>query len=126
MDIRNRLLAKRIIDSVTNCWLYIGPRTKGRNKELKYGQIKYKGKNIGVHRLALEIFKDIKFEENEQANHTSNCPNMHCFNPEHLYKGSQKDNMNDKKSKYKKKSKFQKNQEYYRRHNQHRKNFGRE
>jgi len=125
-DIKTRLLRKRLIDPVTDCWLYIGSRYKGRKGELKYGFIKYQNKNVLVHRLSLIVFKDIVFDVNEQSNHILECKNMHCFNPDHLYKGTQKQNMEDrKKLRPPARTKVQKNAEYYRRHNQHRKNHGR-
>lgn len=128
-----RLLEKRYIDPITNCWLWTGAKFGNG-----YGSIKYKGESESVHRLSLIVFKNIIFEIDEQANHTRECPYKHCFNPDHLYKGTQSENMADYGSKCKKcggsklvgvkcyscKAKY--NREYYRSKNKHRKNFGRE
>jgi len=119
-DIKDRLIEKRIVDPVTNCWLYTGAKYSNG-----YGFIKYQGKAHLVHRLSLMIFKDIIFDEGEQSNHNKECPHKHCFNPDHLYKGTQTDNMGDRYAKVNKKTKSQKNREYYARHNKDRKNFGR-
>lgn len=119
-DIKLRLLDRRRIDPVTGCWLYTGSILSNG-----YGNIKYKGKTKLVHRLSLEVFKNVIFEADEQSNHTIECPNKHCFNPDHLYKGTQTNNMRDRSKVNPPKSRMQKNAEYYRRHNQHRQSFGR-
>ena len=99
-----------------------------------YGSIKYKSKTYAVHRLALTLFRDVVFNSDEQANHQKFCPNKHCFNPEHLYVGTQEDNMLDKPTtcpdcaRLKRKCrpcKAMANSKFYRRHNSHRKNYGR-
>lgn len=89
-DLKLRLLGKRKINEITGCWLWTGVISN------HYGQIKVKGKGKSVHRLALELFKGIIFGPNEQANHIKECPNKHCFNPDHLYKGEQHNNNTDK------------------------------
>jgi hypothetical protein len=86
-DIKDRLLDKRIISN-NGCWLWQGARFING-----YGSIKYYGKTNLVHRLSLEIFRDIKLSTND--NHIRECPNKHCFNPDHLYKGTQTENMTD-------------------------------
>ncbi len=119
--IKDRLFEKRKIDPITGCWLWMGGKFLNG-----YGTIKVKGKSNPIHRLSLEIFKGVIFGKDEQANHIRECPYKHCFNPDHLYKGTQKQNMADLKSKRPPpKSRIEKNREYYARHNQHRKDFGR-
>lgn len=131
-DIKLRLFERRFIDETTNCWLW-----KGTINTNGYGSIKYKGKAILVHRLSLIVFKDVVFGINEQANHIKECKNKHCFNPDHLYKGTQVDNMTDfgttcklcgeskVKGKRCRKCKMKYNREYYSSKNQHRQYCGR-
>jgi hypothetical protein len=121
----NKSIIERIKDKIEfggkNHWLWKGPIYKNG-----YPYIKYKGKNVLVTRLVLEIWKDIKFGPDKQANHHPDfCEVKHCINPEHLYKGTQLDNMRDYRKPHPGKTKQQKNAEYYARNNQHRKNFGR-
>lgn len=88
-DLITLLIGRRRINEI-GCWLYTGGRfTSG------YGSLKYRSKSYPVHRLSLELFKGVVFNSGEQANHIIDCPNKHCFNPEHLYKGTQLDNMSD-------------------------------
>ncbi len=78
------LLKHRAIDESTNCWLWTGLLYSNG-----YGRFTENGYDEKVHRLIMGA------EEGEQINHKRNCPNRNCFNPEHLYKGSQKENIND-------------------------------
>lgn len=82
---KNRLLENRIIDPVTNCWLWTGAKSLG------YGQLLVEGKIQRVHRLSYEIFVG---PLTQLALHR--CSNKHCFNPDHLYDGSYSDNLGDR------------------------------
>lgn len=84
-----RLEISRVIDPTTECWLYTG------NKRGGYGYLTYQSKNYSVHRLSAHIWLDMPLESKEQVNHKRNCPNKHCFNPQHLYKGNQNQNLDD-------------------------------
>lgn len=81
-----------IIDPDTKCWLWI----KGKNKG-GYGKLKLRGKPYLVHRLSLYVFTenfDID-DDNIKSLHVTWCPNTSCINPEHLYSGTQADNVHD-------------------------------
>lgn len=54
--------------------------------------IVYKGKKWFISRLMLKLLSS-KFDKSLQANHS--CDNEYCFNPLHLYQGTQKENMKD-------------------------------
>lgn len=88
-SIVNRLMSRRDIGSVSNCWMYTGLLDKDG-----YGKIKYKQKDYRVHRLAYEIFVG---KPKGQVLHKLFCKNKNCFNPEHLYDGTHQDNMDDLK-----------------------------
>ena len=49
--------------------------------------------NIGVHRLSAWIWLDYDFNENLNVLHK--CDNPPCWNPDHLYKGTQSENRRD-------------------------------
>jgi len=83
-----RLLAKRKIAD-NGCWLFTGSLSRG------YGKIGYQGTLWRVHRLAVKLLKPNEFKEYLQYNNTLTCPNKHCFNPDHVYSGTQSNNVQD-------------------------------
>jgi len=68
-----------------NCWLYTGL--------ISFGYGTYKG--YRVHRLAAWIFMDFELRSPLNINHKLECLNKNCWNPDHLYIGTQRDNTND-------------------------------
>jgi hypothetical protein len=70
------------------CYLFSATNKRG------HGQISYKLKTYGVHRLSAMIFLGLDLgDKTQQANHK--CKNRNCWNPEHLYVGNQSENMFD-------------------------------
>lgn len=70
------------------CWLW----TRKENGH-GYGQIYFRGKNYGAHRLSYILNKG-KIESSElYVCHT--CDNPLCINPDHLWLGTNHDNMID-------------------------------
>ena len=57
-----------------------------------YGETSIQGKSRLVHRLSYEIFKG-KIPEGKNVCHS--CDNKICFNPDHLWIGTQKENIED-------------------------------
>lgn len=84
-SVKSRLLKKRRI-TATGCWEFTGARVGGG-----YGTIYFFGTQCLVHRVALEVFQPERFIKNLNVLH--NCNNPVCFNPDHLYCGSQSDNL---------------------------------
>lgn len=88
------LNANTFRDPLTNCWIYKGATNKrGRG----YCQIQFNDKAEYVHRLSAMLFLHYDLNSMEQINHKPNCPNSTCWNPLHLYVGTQQDNMKDVK-----------------------------
>jgi len=86
--ILKKLIEKRIIDNITNCWNFQGtPNTK-------YGVISYKGKTVNVHRFIAFICLGLRLE-NRNLYACHKCDNTRCFNPEHIFIGTALDNQND-------------------------------
>jgi len=57
-----------------------------------YGQLSMNGEIFYTHRLSYEIYKG-EIEDGLQINHR--CHNECCVNPEHLYMGTQQENVRD-------------------------------
>ncbi len=76
------------------CWLWTGARhPKG------YGRIRQGGrgsKTLLAHRVSFELHKRL-LKPGENACHR--CDNPPCVNPNHLFAGSQKDNIIDREAK---------------------------
>lgn len=88
-NIIRRLLAKRELDPLTECWLWMG----GRQKQ-GYGTIQVYGTSQLVHRISAHCFLGYDLnDETLQVNHHCDVPA--CFNPDHVYVGDQVDNMRD-------------------------------
>lgn len=86
-DIKEILLKKRRIEG--ECWIWTG--AKGR-----YGMLGCKSlgfRTQTVHRLSAMIFLGFDLRSNLQVNHK--CNKTLCFNPEHLYIGTQSANIAD-------------------------------
>jgi hypothetical protein len=88
-EYRKRLLSRVVIQD--ECWLY--PTTpRGSN----YGKFCLYGVRMSAHRASwwLHFGEDPReFGSGQQINHHCDKPN--CIRPEHLYRGTQKDNMAD-------------------------------
>lgn len=66
-----------------NCWFLINRNNNG----YEY----FRG--IGIHRLSVWIFKDFDLDSNLNILHKCDC--NCCWNPDHLFEGTQSDNRKD-------------------------------
>lgn len=73
------------VNEVTGCWDW-------KQKYARYGRFKYNGITYLAHRLSYE-WKYGAIPEGLLACHT--CDNNKCVNPDHIFLGTQKDNMDD-------------------------------
>lgn len=70
----------------SNCWVWLGSKRKG------YGIIWRDGKPTSAHRLSWEIYKG-PILDGLLVLHA--CNNRCCVNPDHLFLGTSKDNIQD-------------------------------
>lgn len=81
-----------VIDNVTGCHIFQGCKTKGG-----YGRIRVNGVHWMAHRYALHVHLKRPLKEGCVVMHS--CDNPSCVNPEHLSEGTQKENIEDCRSK---------------------------
>jgi hypothetical protein len=86
------LLLWRVDISDSGCWEWQRARLKAG-----YGKLKYKQKHYLVHRLAYVLWRGA-FSDQQVVCHS--CDNPRCCNPQHLFTGSQGDNLTDMRRKW--------------------------
>lgn len=85
-DRKQKMLSKIKISS-NGCWEW------QKSKNLKgYGCFSYKGQPMSAHRVAWLLFKG-DIPKNQCILHK--CDNPSCINPDHLWRGTQSENMQD-------------------------------
>lgn len=86
LPLRERFHKCYVVD-VSGCWLWCSTiNNRG------YGSIQHQGSTYGAHRISFLLHKG--YLPSLQVNH--HCDVSLCVNPEHLYEGTQKDNMRDR------------------------------
>ena len=95
-SLKERLLSQREINPITGCWLFTGAIISNG-----YGLISVYNKRLLVHRLSAFLFKGFDINSGLLICHINECPNRHCFNPEHIKEGTHISNMQDMRDKNK-------------------------
>lgn len=83
--LKKALLNRRNIAG--ECWVWSGAQRKG------YGIMSWQGRLHAVHRLSAHVFLGFNLSSKLQVCHR--CDYRSCFNPAHLFIGTQIDNMQD-------------------------------
>ncbi len=87
MDILERFLNKVMPEPNTGCWLWIGAKFNDG-----YGSFYLNGENVRAHRFS--YLYHIGAADNLNVCHTCDTPS--CVNPQHLFLGTHKQNVEDK------------------------------
>jgi hypothetical protein len=82
------LFANICLDEATGCWNWTGHLANGR-----YGEMRYAGEDQLVHRVSAHLYLGYDFDSPLRVLHS--CDNTRCFNPRHLFIGTQVQNMQD-------------------------------
>ena len=92
MNVQEYLKSKIIIDK-NSCWLWKGYVKKiNAKRQSGYALAWHNGKNRMAHRLSYTAFKG-RIPDGLCVCH--HCDVKHCINPDHLFLGTQKDNIQD-------------------------------
>ena len=92
MDItKNRIESKAERVTESGCWIWTGTVTSRG-----YGQLISHNKKVYAHRASFQAFVG-DIPDGMVVCHA--CDNVHCVNPDHLFLGTQKDNLQDMKHK---------------------------
>lgn len=91
-DIKNRLDNHSVPEPNSGCFLWTGfiDRLNG------YGKLNYGGRCIGAHRLAYAAYKGIVPPRSFVCH---SCDTPSCVNPDHLFLGTNSDNVTDRHKK---------------------------
>lgn len=84
---RMRRLMQNVRKTPSGCWVF----NPGKGAHA-YGRLSIKGKMVGAHRIAWELFKG-PLPPDTFVCHRCDVPR--CVNPDHLFVGSAKDNVHD-------------------------------
>lgn len=86
-NLKERLLSKVKVRK-NGCWEW-----QGSISEKGYGRVGYEGKNNRAHRVSWIAFKGVIKKGFCVCHH---CDNKRCINPDHLFQGTNQDNVTDK------------------------------
>jgi hypothetical protein len=80
LGLRDYLLSRRRIDSVRGCWEWTGGRDSNG-----YGAVEFESRKVRVHRLAFTLWRG---PIPQGLNVLHSCDTPPCFNPAHLFPGT--------------------------------------
>lgn len=87
---RKSIKSMSLVDDKSGCWVWTGKKLNG------YGSVQKGGKQKYAHRVSYQLFHS-KNPGKKFVCHK--CDNPVCVNPDHLFLGTQKDNIRDMSNK---------------------------
>lgn len=88
--ISERIKTKYVVDPITDCWEWTGAMASSGYGKIGCGG--HSGRTLSAHRAAWEIAHG-EIPDRLQVLHS--CDNKKCVNPQHLFLGTQSDNILD-------------------------------
>lgn len=85
-------ILEKVIKTDVGCWIWTGSVTNSSKPSNSYGNVIYKGRLTPAHRASYQEFKG-EIPVGLLVLHRCDIPL--CVNPDHLFVGSQSDNMYD-------------------------------
>jgi hypothetical protein len=90
-QVTRNIFIKTEIHTLSKCWLYQGSLSEG------YARVYHKNRLEFLHRLIAKLKLNYDLNSELYVLHQIWCFNKNCWNPEHLYIGTQADNVLDQK-----------------------------
>ncbi len=92
-----RHIVERIELQPSGCWEW---RKKDGSRHVGYSEVTVNGKHVGLHRLMWQLVNGpIPADHRKSMCICHHCDNPPCCNPEHLFVGTDADNMADRRRK---------------------------
>jgi len=92
MKLTTQTIKDRVQISDSGCWMWSGARKNCRRGTHRYGWVTFNGKQMSAHRAVWILFYG-EIENGKVICHR--CDEPGCVNPDHLFIGTQADNVVD-------------------------------
>lgn len=93
LTIKSRLdrWRKKTLVTPEGCWRFLGAHTESGG----HGRVRWNGGHTTLTRVIAHLFHGLDLDSSQQALHKSKCKYQDCWNPDHLYVGTPRDNVRD-------------------------------